>query len=750
LFLQVCRSVEAAHRALIVHRDLKPSNVLVTDEGQVKLLDFGIAKLLDNDDETQTAMPSFTPAYAAPEQRDGRLITTATDVYALGVLLGELVTGERFSADTHRTPSSQVREHADAGVLPAPAPATRRALRGDLDNIVMKAVAAEPDRRYASAGAFADDIERMLDGRPVAAHPPSHLYKTKKFIQRHSGAVAVTALFVLALLTAFGIAIWQAKVARDAEHGAQQQAKRANATKDFLIRVFRASDPRIAQDKPRGQISAKELLDLNAPRIAQEFASDPDTQIELLGVTASIYRELDDPDRYDSLHRQQTDLARRVYGETHPAIIAGLLEDADHADDRNDYARSNSLLEQADALIRSAALDDSVLRARWYVLRSITPFADDPASNQGGDAALQKAAALYARIAPADPGYVKALTTLGFHALAQDPARAEPYFLRAIEVTENSGDRNDALLQQFAYPGLGQARESRGDYAGSLGAYARAAELARRTYGETHSSTWVPAAEYAWRLHRNGERAAALKLFEHLMHIIPADWSRDSYAEYAREFYADRLAAEGRAAEAIPLLETAQKFYIAHPSVPYEMRRNQLILGEAYDRDGRTDEAREQLKASLDERIAKDPPAHRTVLAARERWGRFLLDHGDFAGAQAQFDAVLAQSQSRTLEAIALAHGGIARLALERGDARAALDAGRKAVDTFDHVTGVRDVRSGPYLWLILARVLRTSGDDEGARDLARRALDASRRYDDPAAASLHDARAVLDTIVRP
>jgi len=250
-------------------------------------------------------------------------------------------------------------------------------------------------------------------------------------------------------------------------------------------------------------------------------------------------------------------------------------------------------------------------------------------------------------------------------------------------------------------------------------------------------------------VHRQGERERAHALFDHLLGLIPPGWDADSYDEYAREFYAACLAAEGSASKAIPLLEAAQRVYIEKPSVDYELRRNRLILGDAYDRVGRIEDARTMLKASLDERIAKEPADARTLLDARERWGRFLFDHAGqdrsaIEAAEHEFREVLAQQHGRHLVTAALAEGGLARVALARADATGAQTASARATDAFDHVVGRRDVRSGPYVWLIRSDVLLRAGDRPAAREWARRALDASLRYDDPTAPSIAQAKAAL------
>ncbi len=230
LLQSVCAAIDSAHRSLVVHRDLKPANILVTEEGQVKLLDFGIAKLLAGDEDEETAHLTqlearvLTPAYAAPEQILGEPITTATDVYALGVLLFELVTGALPHARERRSLGSLagavVRETVErpSAVLRrmAAADATRvaRSVAGDLDLIVLTALHRDPARRYLSAAALADDLGRFLAGRPIRARPDSRGYRLRKFAGRNRLPVAAAALGLAALLAGLGMALWEAHDAR--------------------------------------------------------------------------------------------------------------------------------------------------------------------------------------------------------------------------------------------------------------------------------------------------------------------------------------------------------------------------------------------------------------------------------------------------------------------------------------------------------------------------------------------------------
>jgi len=246
LMIEVATAVDAAHRALIVHRDLKPGNLMVNEAGQVKLLDFGIAKLLQAEAEQQTQVQMYTPAYAAPEQRDGGPITTATDVYALGVILGELLTGKRFSSTTSRSPSLEVEDTPpEPGTLPAPPGKLRQLLKGDLDNILLKALAADPAHRYPSAAAFAEDLRRALDGRPVLAHPPSAGYRIRKFVRRHRISVALVSLLsvgiVLASILSVAFAISAQRASERAQRSFAASLQAVNALSRDLAQSLRES-----------------------------------------------------------------------------------------------------------------------------------------------------------------------------------------------------------------------------------------------------------------------------------------------------------------------------------------------------------------------------------------------------------------------------------------------------------------------------------------------------------------------------
>ncbi len=375
---QVCAALQFAHRQLVVHLDVKPSNVLVTANGEVKLLDFGIAKLLSSElpgDTLQTGdgrQRPLTPGYAAPEQLHGEPVSTATDVYSVGCLLYELLTGRRPHDLGDAASPEAIRAALDrAAPLPPSVaamalsaagvnmPIVPRRLRGDLDTIVLKALKREPERRYATVESLADDLRRHLSGQPIAARRDSALYRIGKFTLRHRIGVTLAAVALSALLTTTTVALWEANSARD-------QARRAQAVTDFLVDTFRVADPR---GSPGGvKLTAREVLDAGAQRLETELAGQPQLAASFSAVLGKIYLELGAYDRSIALlqHslrlRHEHDRSDLAYADTVALLARSQYE-------KGDYAAATRSAQQALDGDRAGGKDDSPAVARDLALQ---------------------------------------------------------------------------------------------------------------------------------------------------------------------------------------------------------------------------------------------------------------------------------------------------------------------------------------------------------------------------------------------
>lgn len=506
LFLDVCLAVDAAHRALIVHRDLKPSNVLVTNDAAVKLLDFGIAKLLDADDETQTRLPAFTPAYASPEQRTGGQITTATDVYSLGILLGELMTGVRIKEGSTHTPSSQISGEPEAGVLPAPARVTRRQLRGDLDNIVMKAIDVDPAKRYASAGAFADDIERLLDGRTVAAHPQSSWYRARKFVGRHRGGVATTVLFLLAMFAALGIALRQTSVAERESRLAHEQAERSDAAWRFLVGVFDHAEPNANLGKA---ISGRELVEQGERELTSSTNDVSGTSLDLTVMIAHLYWDLGDFERAEPLLAKALAATSRadVPDDVKVRVLTAIagIEQVKHK-----YDDSLKHAQQALAIARriGPAGTDSASQARRITAVSYIGKDDSKSAEPILREALARDGETYGASSAAvvdDSIYLgQALTELTRFDDAVTVLRNAVALARKVHGPVHSSV-SDAL--QYLSGALGYS----GDPRGAEEAMREAAEIDNKVFGPEHNETLLALGNLYWTIEQQGRYAEALR-----------------------------------------------------------------------------------------------------------------------------------------------------------------------------------------------------------------------------------------------
>lgn len=439
LIAQIARAVAYAHSRLIVHRDLKPSNILVDAQGNVHLLDFGIAKLIEegsaaNKALTQVGVRVLTPEYASPEQITGSPITTESDVYSLGVVAYELLAGTRpykfksaLTADWDVL-SSEVRAPSTV----ATERTTARSLRGDLDTIVLKALKKEPGERYASAAAFADDLDRYMRGDPVVARPDSAGYRLRKFAIKHRLAVGAAAAVVLALAAGLAVASWQLQIAR-------AEKKRAEEVKEFVASIFRSADPYFTGER---QMKASQLLTLAKERIDREMASQPESSVELLAIVGEAQANLEEYDAARATLQAALDLAARKLpeGNMHTSQARAQLATI-HANER-EYDLAKRELDAAIPELRDYGRP--AVRALVNALQTRGFVAGDEGDAERAIADMREAAA----IAEESLGENDSETILATRQLAQE-------YLMAGRLTEAVSSAREAFGRAQANFGAG-------------------------------------------------------------------------------------------------------------------------------------------------------------------------------------------------------------------------------------------------------------------------------------------------------
>lgn len=754
LFQQVLAAVAHAHANFIVHRDLKPANILVAADGTVKLLDFGIAKLLEEGGATPEALTGahesvFTYRYAAPEQIKGEAITTATDVYSLGVILFELLAGRHPTSGDAHTPAEHMMAilNTEVGQLSRAAspsgavgPAEvqrlaaardaspeklRRIFAGDLDNIVSKTLKKNPAERYATVGSLAEDVRHYLNHEPVAARADSLKYRASKFVRRHRVPVVLAGVALVGLVAA---------VVRERQlrGRAELEAKKAVAVEEYLVSIFGAADPFAPIAMGQRDITARELLDRGAQRIDTSLVDQPEIRAELRGALGRVYGNLGVYDKATSELRSSLN-ARRVLDRGDNASVAEamdrlgvvlMLEDS--------LNESDSLLSQGLAMRqrlfgdRNAATVESVehlaqlFENRDQLDKSERLFRQALALRRAmyGDDDLTVAASR---------DYLgRTLVTKG------EPAQAIPEYQMALAIRmKRLGEEHPATAETIH--DLAGADEHLGRYADAERDYRRALAIERRTLGNDHRSVTLTLNDLGQMLFKIGRLDEADSLLREALAINRKLFGENHEAVSANISNLALIVRErGDFVEAQRLLEEALKIDLAlrgteHLDVGFDLNEIAVVLRL----EGHSDSAVSLLRRALamSNRVV-GADARGTVIIS-VNLGRALNESGRNAEAEPLLRGALAKLDTNNAdERLAVVPGriGLGRVLLATHRARDAVPVMRSAMSMSSDRQGAEHWRTGESE-TVLGECLLALGEPDSAEAPLRTGLTVLKKY---------------------
>jgi serine/threonine-protein kinase len=696
LLLQICDAVAHAQTQLVVHRDLKPSNVLVDSEGRVRVLDFGIARLLDDTADSQltgTGVRVFSPAYAAPEQIRGDMIGTPADVFALGAVLYELLTGQVPHPQRTGSPDRLIAT-IDDEVAPRPSQAQRAtdggggrtgsrlsrqtgALDGDLDTIVATALQPDPARRYAGAAQLADDLHSWLDGRPISARPDTTGYRMRKFVARHRVAVGSASGVLLALIAGFGTAVWQASVALEQATRAEAEAERATletakatAIKDFLIGSFNTAQIGERTQADGASTTVLQLIEDSGNALLEDDTLDPDVRLELLTVLGELQRINGLNEQAELLQLKALEISRQHHGARSEKYVYALVEGATNLSQLDRIEESNRILDEAIAIMETAGLraTESYPFALWR--RGVNAYGMEQLED--ALSLFERAEAACATYRPTDSTQASALQwQANVHQLRDRFDAAETVLQKAVALAPASErpEQSEGLARLY----LGDLNSRRGQFAEALVDYERALQLMRETdAGGRNPDRAVLLANMARVRYETGQREAALADVAAALDIARLHTGGEPGRRLEDRARTALLAMHVGAADAAAALPLARELVSLWPqdSIDPVHAGHQVLLAEAELLAGDAQAAREAAERALAIRDAIDPDtllARHAGLVLAEALERL----GDAAAADsfqrvlqpAHADSASPLPRARTAQQ-ARALAGLARIAL--------------------------------------------------------------------------------------